>query len=66
MSGTLYGATWELKLYADDVQGMGRYAWAEAVWKYLVDANHVHRVLLYGFHTNADHMSLLVKVKKKN
>ena len=34
----VYGAAWELERYADDVQGMSRYAWAEAVWWYLVDA----------------------------
>jgi len=43
MSGILfprgvYVAAWELERYADDVQGMAQYAWAEAVWRYLVDA----------------------------
>ena len=43
MSGVLfprgvYVAAWELERYADDVQGLSRYAWAEAVWRYLVDA----------------------------
>ena len=43
MSGLLfprgvYVAAWELEHYADDVEGLIRYAWAEAVWRYLVDA----------------------------
>jgi len=29
---TLYGAAWILLCYTDDVQGMGQYAWAEAIW----------------------------------
>ena len=34
----VYGAAWELEWYADDVQGMSRYAWLEVVRRYLVDA----------------------------
>ncbi|KAJ8430269.1 hypothetical protein Cgig2_030668 [Carnegiea gigantea] len=33
---SVYGAAWELQRYANDVQGMSRYAWAEAVLRYLV------------------------------
>ncbi|KAJ8432347.1 hypothetical protein Cgig2_021117 [Carnegiea gigantea] len=28
--------SWELERYANDVNGMNRYAWIEAVWRYLV------------------------------
>jgi len=43
MSGMLfprgvYVAAWELERYANDVEGLARYAWAEAVWRYPVDA----------------------------
>ncbi|KAJ8423038.1 LOW QUALITY PROTEIN: hypothetical protein Cgig2_002584 [Carnegiea gigantea] len=33
---TVYGAAWELQQCANDVQGMSCYAWAEAVWQYMV------------------------------
>ena len=35
---TPYGATWSVLRYADDVAGMGQYAWAEAIWQVIVDA----------------------------
>ncbi|KAJ8435109.1 hypothetical protein Cgig2_001984 [Carnegiea gigantea] len=28
-----YGAAWSLLRYVDDVDGMGQYAWADAIWK---------------------------------
>ncbi|KAJ8425145.1 hypothetical protein Cgig2_032651 [Carnegiea gigantea] len=34
---TPYGAAWSLLRYVDDVEGMGQYAWAEAVWQVVVD-----------------------------
>jgi len=35
---SVYAAAWELERYADDVGGMSKYAWAEAIWQYLVEA----------------------------
>ncbi|KAJ8420167.1 hypothetical protein Cgig2_000257 [Carnegiea gigantea] len=35
---TPYGAAWSLLRYVDDVEGMGQYAWAEAVWQVVVDS----------------------------
>ena len=34
---TFVWSAWELERYAYDVQGMSWYAWAKAVWQYLVD-----------------------------
>ena len=34
----VYVAAWELERYANDVAGMSQYAWAEAIWRYLVEA----------------------------
>ncbi|KAJ8424183.1 LOW QUALITY PROTEIN: hypothetical protein Cgig2_028308 [Carnegiea gigantea] len=35
---TPYGAAWSLLRYVDDVEGMGQYAWTEAVWQVVVDS----------------------------
>jgi len=32
-----YGATWNLLQYVEDIDTMGEYAWAEAVWRVLVE-----------------------------
>ena len=64
----MYVAAWEIERYADDVQGMAQYAWAEAVWRYLVDAiedmqrrlsNPVSEIQFNGF-------SLLLQVRAPN
>ncbi|KAJ8428681.1 LOW QUALITY PROTEIN: hypothetical protein Cgig2_006355 [Carnegiea gigantea] len=34
---TPYGAAWSLIQYANDVEGIGQYAWAEAIWRVVVD-----------------------------
>jgi len=34
----MYAAAWEMERYANDVARMSNYAWAEAIWRYLVDA----------------------------
>ncbi|KAJ8428199.1 LOW QUALITY PROTEIN: hypothetical protein Cgig2_031476 [Carnegiea gigantea] len=33
---TVHGAMWELQRYANDVHDMSRYAWTEAMWRYMV------------------------------
>ncbi|KAJ8436519.1 hypothetical protein Cgig2_026634 [Carnegiea gigantea] len=33
-----YGAAWSLLHYVDDVDGMGQYAWAEAIWQVVVES----------------------------
>ncbi|KAJ8420616.1 hypothetical protein Cgig2_023143 [Carnegiea gigantea] len=30
---TLYGAAWSMMQYVEDIEGMGQYNWAEAVWR---------------------------------
>jgi len=54
----VYKAAWELQRYANDVRRIGRYAWAEAVWRYMVQslddmqrrlANPVSHVQFNGF-----------------
>ena len=35
---TSYGATWSLLHYVDDVDGMGQYAWTEAIWQVVVES----------------------------
>jgi len=35
---TPYGAAWSLLRYADDVEGMSQYAWADAIWQVVVDS----------------------------
>jgi len=34
---TPYGAAWNLLQYVEDIDRMGEYAWAEAVWRVLVE-----------------------------
>ena len=34
----VYGAASELERYANDVGGMSNYAWAKAIWRYLVES----------------------------
>ncbi|KAJ8440040.1 hypothetical protein Cgig2_020528 [Carnegiea gigantea] len=46
---TPYGAAWSLLRYVDDVEGMGQYAWAEAVWQVVVDSiEDTQRKLCHG------------------
>ena len=61
----VYVAAWELERYANDVGGMSKYAWAEAIWRYLVEslddmqrrlANAVSEIQFNGF-------SLLLQVR---
>ncbi|KAJ8425180.1 hypothetical protein Cgig2_010789 [Carnegiea gigantea] len=33
-----YGVAWSLHRYVDDVEGMGQYAWADAIWQVVVDS----------------------------
>jgi len=35
---TPYGAAWSLLRYVDDVDGMGQYAWVEAIWQMVVES----------------------------
>ena len=35
---TPYGAAWSFLRYTDDVAGMCQYAWAEVIWRVVVDA----------------------------
>ncbi|KAJ8430715.1 LOW QUALITY PROTEIN: hypothetical protein Cgig2_000280 [Carnegiea gigantea] len=35
---TPYGAAWSLLYYVDDVDGMGQYVWAEAIWQVVVES----------------------------
>jgi len=37
-SKTPYGATWSVHKYIEGVCRMGEYAWAEAVWRILIEA----------------------------
>ncbi|KAJ8427794.1 hypothetical protein Cgig2_032853 [Carnegiea gigantea] len=38
LSRTPYGAVWSVQKYIEDVHGVSEYAWAEAVWRVLVEA----------------------------
>ena len=35
---TLYGAAWSVQRYMEDAGGLSEYAWAEAMWRVLVEA----------------------------
>ena len=35
---TPYGAAWGVDKYVEDVVGLGKYNWAEAVWRVLVES----------------------------
>ncbi|KAJ8428809.1 hypothetical protein Cgig2_028014 [Carnegiea gigantea] len=44
-----YGGAWSLLRYVDDVEGIGQYAWADAVWQVVVDSiEDTHRKLCRG------------------
>ncbi|KAJ8441664.1 hypothetical protein Cgig2_019051 [Carnegiea gigantea] len=55
---TSYGAAWSMQTYMQDVRRLGEYAWAEAVWRVLIEAveemqrkleGHVSDVQMNGF-----------------
>ena len=64
----VYGATWELERYADEMQGMSRYAWAEAMWPYLADAieEMEHRLTCLVSQIQFNGFSLLLQVRVLN
>lgn len=34
---TPYGASWGMLYYVEDIEGMGQYNWAEAVWRVVAE-----------------------------
>jgi len=61
----LYAAAWEKERYANDVAGMSKYAWAEAIWRYLVEAldDMERRLAHVGSEIQFNGFSLLLQVR---
>jgi len=46
---SMYATARELERYANDMEGMSKYAWAEAIWSYLVESlDDMQRRLVYA------------------
>ncbi|KAJ8446969.1 hypothetical protein Cgig2_006597 [Carnegiea gigantea] len=63
---TPYGAAWSLLRYVDDAEGMGQYAWADAIWQVVVDSiEDMQRKLCHGplSEVQLNELCLLIQVQ---